>query len=204
VAREGNTYDMNLSGEKYLAKFEDIKFSPAMSEEAQLNKQVEEFNKKQKIIFKEKLHELTPTQFENLVKDLLDAMGYEDVLVTSPTNDKGVDVVGNIQNGITMVREVIQVKKLSSNIQRPVLDALRGCLHRFDAFQGTIITLSDFSKGTKEAAFERGAAPITLINGDKLIDLLIQNEIAVKNKQLDYFTVDNSYFAEGEGEEEVE
>lgn len=202
ISREGNTYDINPSGEKYLSKFEDIKFSPDMSEESQLNKQVEEFNKKQKIILKKKLYELSPTQFENLIKDLLDAMGYEDVLVTSPTNDKGVDVAGNIQNGITMVREVIQVKRLSSNIQRPILDALRGCLHRFDAFQGTIITLSDFSKGTKEAAFERGAAPITLINGDKLIDLLIQNEIAVKNKKLDYFTVDNTYFAEGEDEVE--
>lgn len=202
ISRDGNSYDINPAGEKYLARFEDIKFSPDMSEEAQLNKQVEEFNKKQKIILKKKLYELSPTQFENMIKDLLDAMGYEDVLVTSPTNDKGVDVAGNIQNGITMVREVIQVKRLSSNIQRPVLDALRGCLHRFDAFQGTIITLSDFSKGTKEAAFERGAAPITLINGDKLIDLLIKNEIAVKNKKLDYFTVDNSYFAEGEDEVE--
>ncbi len=202
ISREGNTYDINPAGEKYLSRFEDVKFSPDMSEEAQLNKEVEQFNNKQKIIFKKKLHDLTPTQFENLIKDLLDAMGYEDVLVTSPTNDKGVDVVGNIQNGITMVREVIQVKRMSSNIQRPILDALRGCLHRFDAFQGTIITLSDFSKGTKEAAFERGATPITLINGDKLIDLLIQNEIAVKNKQLDYFTVDNSYFATGEDEVE--
>ncbi len=52
-------------------------------------------------------------------KDLLDAMGYEEVVVTSPTNDKGVDVIGNIQNGITMVREVVQVKKLSSgNLQK--------------------------------------------------------------------------------------
>lgn len=202
ISRDGNTYDISPAGEKYLSKFEDIKFSPDISEESQLNKQVEEFNKKQKIILKKKLYDLTPTQFENLIKDLLDAMGYEDVLVTSPTNDKGVDVVGNIQNGIMMVREVIQVKKISSNIQRPFLDALRGCLHRFDAFQGTIITLSDFSKGTKEAAFERGAAPITLINGDKLIDLLIQNEIAVKNKKLDYFTVDSNYFAEGEDEVE--
>ena len=202
ISRDGNTYDINPAGEKYLSRFEDIKFSPDMSEESQLNKQVDEFNKKQKIILKKKLYDLSPTQFENLIKDLLDAMGYEDVVVTSPTNDKGVDVVGNIQNGITMVREVIQVKKISSNIQRTVLDALRGCLHRFDAFQGTIITLSDFSKGTKEAAFERGAAPITLINGDKLIDLLIQNEIAVKNKKLSYFTVDNGYFAEGEDEVE--
>jgi restriction system protein len=83
-----------------------------------------------------------------------------------------------------------------------VLDALRGSLHRFDAFQGTIITLSDFAKGTKNAAFERGAAPITLINGDKLIDYLIENEIGIKLKPLDYFVVDSTYFEASE--EEVE
>lgn len=46
--------------------------------------------------FKKELYKLTPTKFENLIKDLLDAMGYEDVQVTAPTNDKGVDVVGSI------------------------------------------------------------------------------------------------------------
>lgn len=97
---------------------------------------------------------------------------------------------------------MIQVKRLTSNVQRPVLDALRGSLHRVDAFQGTIITLSNFSKGTKEAAFERGAAPITLINGEKLIELLIENEIAVKKKQIDYFLIDGDYFVESD--EEVE
>jgi len=39
--------------------------------------------------------------------------------VTSPTNDKGVDVVGNIPIGITIFREIIQVKKLfSGNLQK--------------------------------------------------------------------------------------
>jgi restriction system protein len=148
------------------------------------------------------LYKLSPYEFEWLVKELLDSMGYQDVEVTSQTNDKGVDVVGVIQNGITKVKEVIQVKRVTSNIQRPVLDALRGSLHRFDAFQGTIITLSDFAKGTKNAAFERGAAPITLINGDKLIDYLIENEIGIKLKPLDYFVVDSTYFEASE--EEVE
>ena len=82
------------------------------------------------------------------------------------------------------------------------MDTLRGCLHRFDAFQGTIITLSNFSKGTKEAAFERGAAPITLINGDKLLDLLVENNIAVKKRTLEYFTVDPEYFIKSQEQEE--
>lgn len=122
-------------------------------------------------------------------------MGYDEVEVTSPTNDKGVDVTGISQNGITTVKEVIQVKRmLTSNVNRTVLDSLRGSLHRFDAFQGTIITLSDFAKGAKEAAFEKGAAPITLINGEKLIDLLLQYEIGITRKTFRYYIVDENYF----------
>ena len=141
-----------------------------------------------------------PYKFENLIKELLEEIGYEDVEVTSPTNDKGVDVTGTIQNGITSVKEVVQVKRLSSNVQRSVLDSLRGSLHRFDAVKGTIITLSDFSKGAKDAAFEKGAAPITLINGVKLIELLVENNIAVKKKQIETFVIDEKYFIENEEE----
>lgn len=202
VSRDGVKYDITNEGKEYLERFKDEIKYPSTSEETELNNRVEEFKDKQKAILREHLYKLTPYQFEWLVKELLDSMGYQDVEVTSQTNDKGVDVVGVIQNGITKVKEVIQVKRMTSNIQRPVLDALRGSLHRFDAFQGTIITLSDFAKGTKNAAFERGAAPITLINGDKLIDYLIENEIGIKSKPLDYFVVDSTYFETSE--EEVE
>ncbi len=131
------------------------------------------------------LREMDPYQFENLVRQLLEEMGYEDVEVTAPSNDKGVDVVGNIEVGITAVREVVQVKRHRSNIQRPVLDALRGSLHRFGAVRGTIINTSGFSPGTRNAAFERGAAPITLIDGEKLIDLLIEHQLGVRKKAIE-------------------
>ncbi len=194
VSRDGVKYDITEQGKLYLERFKnEIKFL-STSEETDLNNNVQEFINKQKVLLKEQLYQLTPYEFEFVVKDLLDSMGYQNVEVTSQSNDKGVDVVGDIQNGITKVKEVIQVKRVSSNIQRPVLDALRGSLHRFDAFQGTIITLSDFAKGTKNAAFERGASPITLINGEKLIDYLIEYEIGIKQKPLNYFVVDKSYF----------
>lgn len=40
--------------------------------------------------------------------------------------------------GITSVREVIQVKRHRRAIQREGLDALRGCLHRFQAVRGRV------------------------------------------------------------------
>ena len=130
---------------------------------------------------------MDPFKFEQLVKLLLEEMGYENVATTSPTNDKGVDVVGTIELGISAVREVIQVKRHRGTIGRPVLDQLRGSLHRFNAVRGTIITTGRFSKGAEDAAFERGAPPITLIDGERLLDLLFEYQIGVNKKQVDYF-----------------
>jgi restriction system protein len=47
-----------------------------------------------------------------------------------------------------------------------------------------------------------GAAPVTLINGETLIDLLIQHEIGVK-KAVEYFELDESAF-QADGSEEVD
>jgi restriction system protein len=116
--------------------------------------------------------------------------------VTSPTNDKGVDVVADIELGITSVREVVQAKRQKTNVQRTVLDALRGSLYRFQAVRGTIITTGNFSKGATQVAFERGAPPITLINGDKLVDLLIEHQIGVRKKSIEILELDADTFAQ--------
>ncbi len=147
------------------------------------------------------LHEMDPYAFEHLIRRLLEEMGYDDVEVTKASNDKGVDVVGKIEVGITSVQEVVQVKRVKSNVQRPVLDALRGSLHRWKAQRGTIITTSGFSKGTQAAAFEPGAAPITLIDGDKLVELLIDNGIGVRVEPVRLWKFDPGDFEEPDAED---
>ena len=52
----------------------------------------------------------------------------------------------------------------------------------------------DFGKGARDAAFEMGAAPITLINGETLIDLLIQHGIGLKKKTIEHYDVDEEVF----------
>ncbi|WP_299180132.1 restriction endonuclease [uncultured Aquimarina sp.] len=201
ILKDGNQYSVSELGTKYLGQFDNYKSFESLSEESSLSQTIEEFNKKQKQVLLDQLSVMDPFQFEHVIKELLIAMGYDDVQVTSPTNDKGVDVVGSIQKGISFVKDVIQVKRnTTSNVQRKILDALRGSLHRFDAFQGTIITTSDYTKGTKDAAFESGAAPITLINGDKLLDLMIEFNIGIKKKKTEFFTVDMEYFSVDENE----
>lgn len=144
----------------------------------------------------ELLHDMDAIAFEHLIKRLLEEMDYQNVEVTARSNDGGVDVIADIELGITSVREVVQAKRHKRTIQRKDLDALRGSLYRFDAVRGTIIATSRFSKGTEDAAFASGAAPITLIDGKKLIDLLIEHGIGVRKRTLDVLAVDPDAFTD--------
>jgi hypothetical protein len=63
---------------------------------------------------------------------------------------------------------------------------------------GTIISTDGFSRGTIQAAFEPDAAPITLIDGEKMLDLLIENEIEVKSREVKYFEFDQTRLAQPE------
>ena len=128
----------------------------------------------------EHLRTMDPYEFEKLIKWLLEEMNYSDVEVTAAASDGGVDVIANIALGISEVREVVQVKRQRGSVGRPVLDRLRGVLHRFDAVRGTIITTGRFSAGAQNAAFEKGAPPITLIDGAALTALLVEYEIGIR------------------------
>jgi restriction system protein len=199
--RDGQRYRLTPGGESY---FESLASGLPDSERdrtQELITAVESFNRSQREMLRDRLENMDPYAFERLICDLLTEMDYVDVVATQPSNDKGVDVRAVVQFGITTINEVIQVKRHRANIQRPVLDMLRGSLHRFKAQKGTIITTGDFGKGAKDAAFEMGAAPITLINGETLIDLLVEHAIGVKKKTVEYFEIDESVFEEPDPEE---
>lgn len=186
--RKANHYTVTDAGLAYLDSGED----PLFSELQRLVRRQEASVRDQ---LKASLLELDPFAFEHLIKRLLIEMGYRDVEVTKASGDGGVDVVGKIELGITSIREVVQAKRHSRTIQRTVLDALRGSLFRFGAVRGTIITTSRFARGAEETALELGAPPITLIDGDKLIDLLIEHEVGVRKRRLDALHMDEDAFS---------
>jgi restriction system protein len=172
--------------EKGLLYLRDFYLSSSQHEHRQ--KQLWDLIENQKLLVRkalfDHLSQMNPYDFEVLIAHLLEAMGYEDIEVTQNTHDQGIDVAGSIQIGISAIREVVQVKRNQNHIDRAVLDALRGSLHRFRAVRGTLVALGGFSQGTIEAAFEAGAAPITLIDGEKLLDLLMSHQIGVRKKQI--------------------
>ena len=155
---------------------------------------IQKLAKEQKAAVRESLREhllqMDPAAFEELVGRLLEEMSYDNVEVVGQSGDGGVDVVADIQLGVTSVREVVQAKRHKRTIQRKDLDALRGSLYRFHAVRGTIVATSRFAKGAVEAAFAQGAAPITLIDGDRLIDLLMEHGIGVRTRAIEVLAFD--------------
>lgn len=138
----------------------------------------------------ERLLQMPPAEFELLVGRLLGTMGYEDIQVTKHSSDGGVDVLADIEVGVLKLRTAVQVKRLKANVRRPIVSQLRGDMALWEVEQGMVITTSDFSEGAKQVARLRNVTPISLINGDRLTDLLIQYGIGVRKDQIELVTFD--------------
>ena len=95
--------------------------------------------------------------------------------------------------------EEILAKGLASSSSKTSAASLNVMI-AVNAVRGTIIATAPFSKGTAETAFATGAAPITLIDGNKLIDLLIEHGIGVKKNKIGVLSVDADAFADQEPE----
>lgn len=127
----------------------------------------------------DQLRSMDPTDFEGLIGELLAALGFSDVIVTKRTGDGGIDV-----RGVLVVADVIrtemavQVKRLRANVQAAVVRDVRGSLGVHD--RGLIVTTSSFSSGARAEAARVNAAPVSLMDGDELVALLVEHEIGVR------------------------
>lgn len=147
-----------------------------------------------------RLEELDPHLFEELIGELLAALGFEDIEVTRYSADGGIDVRGVLAvGGITDIQTAIQVKRWSKNVSGRVVRELRGALGPHE--QGLIITLSRFTPDARAEAAAANRAPIGLVNGDRLLDLFMDNEIGVTQRRVTIYELDEAIPL---GEEDVE
>lgn len=146
---------------------------------------------------KEKLLEMDPFLFEQLVGELLTRIGYENVEVTQKSGDKGIDVTADLTaGGLTNIHTAIQVKryKEGNNISGRVVTQLRGSAAVGQ--RGLIITTSKFTKDAISEAKATNKTPIALIDGEKLLDLMIQHKVGVKDEIVSVLSIDNDFFEE--------
>ncbi len=139
-----------------------------------------------------------PPFFEQLVVDLLVAMGYggshiEAGRAVGRSGDDGVDgIINEDKLGLDVV--YIQAKRWQGPVGRPVVQAFAGSLEGHRARKGVLITTSYFTQDAAEYV-GRIEKRIVLVDGERLIQLMIDHDIGVvdrdtykvKRVDLDYF-----------------
>jgi restriction system protein len=172
-------------------------FGLAESQPTDIAQRITTLNQKTRDELRDRLMNMPPERFEVLVGQLLTALGFEEdtINVTSYSSDGGVDVRGVLNAaGITKINAAVQAKRWKNNIQAPAIQALRGSLTVHE--QGIFITTSGFSKGAIAEAKATGKTPISPIDGDRLITLLIEHEIGVINEQHVLHTLDEDWWGD--------
>jgi len=172
-------------------------FALKSTQTGNIQQQIEAIQSQVRKNLRNQLLHMPPQKFEELIRLLLEQMGFEETETTPYSNDKGVDVRGVLRsNPLSVVKVAIQAKRWTSNVGSGVVRDLRGSLKVADSEQGLIITPSDFSSSAIEESQASGKTPIRLINGDQLVNLLIQYNVGVKQEQYTVPSIDPEYWTE--------
>lgn len=98
------------------------------------------------IEIREQLYELTPREFEELVKDLMHYWGYPNVKVTGKSGDGGIDVLStrNTENGVERV--AAQCKRYRGNVGVGTARDFIGAINLNKTIvKGFLVTTSEFT-----------------------------------------------------------
>jgi restriction system protein len=147
----------------------------------------------------ERIKNSPPKFFENLVVDLLIAMGYggsrkDAGQAVGQSGDGGIDgIIKEDKLGLDAI--YLQAKRWEGTISRPVVQGFAGALIGRKARKGVFITTSDFSQQAIDYANSIDNLKIILIDGEQLALLMMEHDVGVteesrytiKKIDLDYF-----------------
>ena len=143
------------------------------------------------------LHAMDPYGFERLTMRLLRECGFSKVSVTKKSGDNGIDGYGKVcLNGIVTVNVAFQCKRYAGLISNAQIRDFRGSLSA-GIEKGIFITTGAFSNAAVLEAMDAGKTPtIDLIDGEDLINLLLEHELGVSKEVKTVYVVHKSFFDE--------
>lgn len=145
-----------------------------------------------------RVRKVTPKFFEQLVVDVLVAMGYggsrlDAAQVVGKSGDNGIDgVIKEDRLGLDMV--YVQAKRYEADIGPAAIREFVGSLGEHKANKGVFITCGGFTSGAREAA-AKAHFRIVLIDGDQLAEYMIDHGVGVADhKSFTVKKLDSDYF----------
>jgi restriction system protein len=143
----------------------------------------------------QQLKQFSPAKFESFARMLVSQMG-----VTIDKNrgivqsgDHGIDGYGYFEsNEFRTIRVAIQAKRYTDTaVSEPEIDKFKGVMDGFNAEYGIFITTTYFTPKAKAKAVQ-GNRTVTLVDGQRIADLVAQYELYVQPVQS--YTLDDYYF----------
>lgn len=123
------------------------------------------------------------------------------------TSNMTGDMTGDMTDGVSQsrtdhrakclvqVKSLVQVKQFDGlAVQQRTVDELRGCCLRAGAGRGLILTTSRISPVARAAAQASALAPITLIDGEMLLTLLLRHKLGVRQGSDGGWRIDPEFF----------
>lgn len=145
----------------------------------------------------ENLSQVSPTRFEVIVLDVLHALGYganrHDLQRVGGVGDGGIDGVISLDK-LGLEKVYVQAKRWQGTVGRPELQAFYGALAGQKAKRGVFITTSDFS--THAVDFGKSVEGIVLVDGLRLVNLMMDYDVGVTSRSLRIPEIDTDYFDE--------
>ena len=176
---------------------ESIQLLENTTPNALISSVVENYNKELKEQILERIEQNDAYWFEEMILKLLEKMGYGRPEVTPKSSDHGFDGV--------IYEDVLGVGRIYTQAKRytkePVgdkdMNEFIGVLHKNNtrSSNGIFITTSRFTGPAKATAESDSTCNIVLIDGEKLVDLMIEYELGVFVKErYTLCEVDESFF----------
>lgn len=146
----------------------------------------------------------SPSFFEQVIVDLLVAMGYggshrDAAAQLGRSGDGGVDGVIN-EDPLGLDRVYVQAKRYApgNSVGRPEVQGFLGSLVGLGATKGVFVTTSTFTAGAIE--FVRHIPQrVILIDGQRLAELMIEHKVGVRvSRTIEFKRVDEDFFSEEE------
>jgi restriction system protein len=120
------------------------------------------------------LQKMPPYEFQDLVADLLRAMGYHVSWVAPPGKDGGIDILAWTDPlGTRPPRIKVQVKRLNTTVSVDGLRSFLSVLGNDDV--GLFVSTGGFTKDAEHEARTQENRKITLVNLDRLFDLWVEH-----------------------------
>ncbi len=139
----------------------------------------------------------SPNRFEVIVLDLLHSLGYgasrNDLQRVGGSGDAGIDGVISLDK-LGLEKVYVQAKRWQGTVGRPELQAFYGALAGQKAKRGVFITTSGFT--AQAIDFARSVEGMVLVDGNRLVNLMMDHEVGVMSRLLSIPKLDSDYFDE--------